>query len=92
MEIELNEADFVLVADEIERIQLVGTERVLGGEEVMSTEEIVENLLPKALVGRIQKMIPSDFNVSQIKMQAELSGKAFGSGISGTFEVTFTRK
>lgn len=90
--VEITESDFREVATDKEKEKIFGKTRVLGGDaDERGTEEIIEDLLPSALVQRVRKMIPKDFELVEISMQAEVSGKVLGSGLSGTFEMKLAK-
>lgn len=46
---------------------------------------MLEELLPRALVAKIRKLTPPDFELQEITIDAEVSGKIFGSGVTGNF-------
>ena len=51
--------------------------------------EDINRLLPKALAKKLE--IPEGFELSEITITGEISGKPFGVGVSGQVSVTFTK-
>ena len=91
--IELSETDFLEVASNVEKKALVGKERVLQNRvEDRSPESIVEDLLPSALAIHVSNLTPPDFELSEITIDLEVSGKVFGSGISGSLQVKLSKR
>jgi hypothetical protein len=93
VKIELRDQDVLQVATAEEREKLVGKVRVLAeNTHDRDPHDIVEDLLPRALVERVRKIIPNDFQLSEIVIDAEVSGKVLGTGVSGTFSMKLSRK
>jgi hypothetical protein len=93
VKIELHERDFAEVMTADERRAIFGSERVLRDETAtQSTNELLEELLPRALVTKIRKLTPPDFELSEITIEAEVTGKILGSGVSGNFSMKLARR
>lgn len=93
LKIELGEGDFGEVMTPAERRAIFGTERVLQEPSASrSTGEMLEELLPRALVAKIRKLTPPDFELQEITIDAEVSGKIFGSGVTGNFSMKLSRR
>jgi hypothetical protein len=56
--------------------------RVLEGEE-REVEEMLSEALPKAIARRVEAMRPKNFKVTELQFKLAVSGKLFGSGVSG---------
>jgi hypothetical protein len=80
-------------SQEIFRHHREGTTKEKDSERTEHREQrdIVEDLLPRALVKRVRKIIPSDFQLTEIVIDAEVSGKVLGTGVSGTFSIKLSR-
>src|SRR5262245_27702276 len=93
IKIDLHESDFAPVMTSAERRVVFGSERVLaesGSEQ--SPTSLLEELLPRALVAKVRRLTPPDFELSEITIEAEVSGKVLGSGVSGNFSMKLARR
>jgi hypothetical protein len=92
IKIQLHEGDFAAVMTPAERREVFGTERVLAeGNTAQSPTSILEELLPSALVAKVRRLTPPDFELSEITIDAEVSGKVLGTGVSGNFSMKLVR-
>jgi hypothetical protein len=83
--LKLSEADF-------EKYIGADVRAVSRGARVMGARESsVMEALPKVIRERLQKMTPPDFELKEIEMKLELSGKVFGVGVSGDVTAKFGR-
>jgi len=93
LKIDLDESDFADVMTPAERIVIFGSERVLKENTGPPTpDQLPEELLPRALVAKIRKLTPPDFELNEITIEAEVSGKVFGAGVSGHFSMKLARR
>ena len=91
--VELEEIDFAVVANQEQKSKMFGRVEVLGGDgKNPSPEDVIEELMPKALVKKLHSIMPEDFEISQMKINVEVSGKILGTGLSGNVDVVFSRK
>lgn len=85
----LSDRDFEAEATEDEKAKLETQTPVLGTTQQERREEFIRELLPRVIAKKIEKLIPEGYEVKEISMTVDVSGKVFGSGISGGVNVSF---
>ncbi|MEP3333540.1 hypothetical protein [Sedimentitalea sp.] len=89
-EITLVESDFEEVAEESASGILI-----LGGKRDPADKPpsaIIQEITPKVISRKLEKLIPPDYQLTQVRMDVQLKGSVFGQEISGTVQVTFSPK
>ncbi|TDP62596.1 hypothetical protein [Roseateles toxinivorans] len=56
--------------------------RVLSGED-QDAKQILMDALPTIIAQKIRKIVPKDFEISEVQLKLNVSGKLFGTGVSG---------
>jgi hypothetical protein len=80
-EIVLSENDVDAGIQKRVRAAVAGS-RVLSGEE-QDAKQILMDALPAIIAQKIRKIVPQDFQVSEVQLKLNVSGKLFGTGVSG---------
>lgn len=53
--------------------------------------DAIRELLPSAIAKKVSRIVPEGFEVSEITLTGEISGKPFGVGFSGQVSVTYAK-
>lgn len=64
--------------------------QVLGEQEQVS--RAILDMLPTVIAERIQKVIPRDFELSELELRFDVQGKLFGAGVGGEVVAKLKRK
>jgi hypothetical protein len=72
-----------------------GLKAVSKGKRPMSAENarrIMLDALPRAIVKRIEGLVPEGFELSKVELTFKVDGRPFGIGVGGEVNATFSPK
>ena len=83
----------VLQDEDLTRTELSQLRASASGVEVLGDgERQAIDILPRALVRRLEGIIPSDFELTEVVLKVQLSGMPAGIGVSGEAMVKLQRR
>ena len=92
--VNLTEKDFLTVAYTFTGVGAPGRQdlQYLQSRSETDRVELVTRLLPSAVAKRLMSAVPEGFELSQITITGEISGKPFGIGVGGQVSAVFTKR
>jgi hypothetical protein len=90
MNLIITEHDYEVSLDKAQVKKLKGDEReaILGPDDAAD----VLDALPKVLADRFRRMLPDDYEMSELQLKFSISGAPFGVGVAGEAIVKFGPK
>lgn len=93
----MNEFELTLIEEDFEEIS--GRDAsgllVLGEEKETSQKPpsaIIQEIAPRVISRKLKKLVPQDYQLTQVRMDVKVKGAIFGQEVSGTVQVTFSPK